>query len=51
MNPAQVVWGKTAGGNDAVYVGMRLQVLPPGVQHTEEADLRAQMVRIGGDLQ
>ena len=25
------------------------QVLSPGVQHTEEADFRAQMLRIGGD--
>ena len=51
MNPARVVWRKTAGWNDAVHVGMRLQVLPPGVKHTEEADLRAEMFRIGGDLE
>ena len=25
------------------------QVLSPGVQHTKEANLRAQMLRIGGD--
>jgi hypothetical protein len=25
------------------------QILSPGVQHTQEADLRAQMVWIGGD--
>ena len=26
------------------------QVLPPGVQHAQEADLRAQMLWIGGDV-
>src|SRR5882762_9139795 len=29
---------------------MVLNGLPPGVQHTQEADLRAQMLWIGGDL-
>lgn len=29
---------------------MVLKGLPPGVQHTQEADLRAQMLWIGGDL-
>ena len=28
-----------------------LKILPPGVEHTQEADLRAKMLRIGGDLQ
>ena len=27
-----------------------MQVLPPGVQHAQEADLRAQMLWVGGDL-
>ena len=30
-------------------VRMVQQVLSPGVQHTKEANLRAQMLRIGGD--
>ena len=25
------------------------QILPPGVQHTKKADLRAQMLGVGGD--
>ena len=51
MDPTRVVWRKTTGGYHAVHVGMRLQVLSPGVQHAEEADLRAEMFRIGGDLE
>jgi hypothetical protein len=27
-----------------------LQILPPGVQHTEEADLSAQVLGVRGDL-
>jgi hypothetical protein len=28
---------------------MMMQVLAPGVEHSDEADLGAQMLRIGGD--
>ena len=28
-----------------------LEILPPGVEHTQETDLRAKMLRIGGNLQ
>jgi hypothetical protein len=31
-----------------VEVGMVMQRLPPGMQHREEPDVRAQMVRIAG---
>ena len=30
---------------------MKLQILSPGVQHAEEADLGAEVLGIGGDLQ
>ena len=40
-----------AGGNDTVNVGMQEQVLSPGVQDRDHADLSAQMFRIGCDLQ
>lgn len=50
MNPARVVWRQSTGGDDAVHMGMSLQVLPPGVEHTQEADLRAEMFGIGGHL-
>jgi hypothetical protein len=41
MNPIGVIRRQTAGGNDAVDVGMMLQLLVPGVQDAEEADLGA----------
>src|SRR5208283_4094932 len=50
MNPARVVWRQTTGGDYTVHMGMGLQVLPPGVEHTEEADLSAEMFGIGGHL-
>ena len=39
-NPASVIERETAGGNDTVDVGMNLEFLVPGMQHTEEADRR-----------
>ena len=42
-NPAGVIAGESAGGNDTVDVGMKLEFLVPGMEHTEEADLRAEM--------
>ena len=32
-----------------MQVGMKGQILPPGVKHSEEADLRAKMLGIGGN--
>src|ERR1039458_4034580 len=40
---------ESAARNDAVQVGMQMQVLPPGVQYGEEADLRAQVLRVAGN--
>ena len=42
-NPAGVIAGESAGGNDAVDMGMKLEFLIPGVQHAEEADLGSEM--------
>jgi hypothetical protein len=44
-----VIQGQTAGWNDAMYVGMMLKLLIPGMQNTEEPDLGPQMLRIGRD--
>ena len=33
-----------------MHVGMMLQILPPGVQHSQDADLGAQVPWMGGDL-
>ena len=48
-DPAFAVWRDPAARNEKVKMRVVQQVLPPGVQHAEEADLRTQMLRIGGD--
>ncbi len=45
-NPTGVAWVETAGGNDAVEMRMQLQVLPPGMQNAEKADLGAEMLGV-----
>ena len=45
-----MVRSQSAGWNDAVNVGMMLELLIPGVQNAEESDLRAQMFWVAGDL-
>src|ERR1700732_2738255 len=45
-NPAGVITGESAGGNDAVDMRMKLEFLVPGMQHAEEADLGSQMGRV-----
>src|SRR5271167_4478175 len=40
--PATVVKRESAGGNDTVNVGMQEQVLPPGVECADDADLSSQ---------
>ena len=49
-NPALVIGREAAGRHDAVDVGMPDQRLPPRVEDAEDADLRAEMARVGGDL-
>ena len=48
-DPTGPVGGKAAAGHDAMQVGMKMQILTPGMQHGEEADGGAQMSGIGGD--
>jgi len=48
--PAFTVQRDPAARKKKVNVRVVQQILSPGVQHTQEADLRAQMVWIGGDL-
>ena len=50
-DPAGVIRCQSASGDDAVNMGMVLQTLVPGMEHAEEADLRAQMPRIACDLE
>ena len=42
-NPAGVIAGESAGGNDTVDMRMKLEFLVPGVKHAEEADLGTEM--------
>ena len=34
-----------------MYVGMNLEVLTPGMEHTEKTDVRSQMLRIAGHFE
>ena len=51
MDPATVIGRESTCRNGAVNVGMQKQVLSPGVQDADHADLGAQVVAIDGDLQ
>jgi len=51
MDPAGVIGRKTSGRNQTMQMRMEQQVLPPTVQHGKEADLCAEMIRIGGNLE
>ena len=51
MNPARVAWIETAGGNDAVEMRMQTQVLSPGVQNAEEADLGSEVLGVGRNFE
>ena len=48
-DPARPVEGWSAAWHDAMNMRMMAQVLPPGVEHCDEAGLGAEMLRIGGD--
>src|SRR5437899_1591042 len=49
-NPSRPVGRQSTGRHDTVDMGMMQQVLAPGVQHRQKADLRSQMPGIGSDL-
>jgi hypothetical protein len=51
MNPARVAWIETSGGNDAVEMRMQSQVLSPGVQNAEKADLGSEVLGVGGNFE
>ena len=46
-----VIGSETASGEHAMNMRVMLQSLVPGMEHAEEADLRAKVTRIAGDLQ
>src|SRR5882724_10510101 len=50
-DPARMIRSETAGGKHTVDMRMMLQSLVPGMEHAEEADLRAEVLGIASDLQ
>src|ERR1700733_12101521 len=50
MHPALVIGRETAGGDHAMDMRVMLEGLSPGVEHTQETDLGAEMLGIGGNL-
>src|SRR5262249_54586596 len=49
-HPAVAPRREAAPGDDAMDVGMQLQVLPPGVQHRQHTDLGPQVLRVRSHL-
>ena len=50
-DPVGVIERQSTGGDDAVDMGMKLQLLIPGMEHAEEADLGSEMAGCAGDLE
>ena len=48
-DPALLIGGESAARDDAMQMGMVQEILPPGVQDGEEADLGAEVAGIGGN--
>src|SRR5947208_10197367 len=48
-NPAIVIHRQAAAGNHAVQVRVEVKILPPGVEHGEEAELHTQTRGVAGD--
>ena len=49
-DPARAVGREPAARHDAMDVGVVLQVLAPGVEDGQEADLGPEVLGVGGDL-
>ena len=45
-----MIRGQTSSGDHAMDMRMMLQSLVPGMEHAEEADLRAKVSRVACDL-
>ena len=48
--PVRVIPGQAAGGHDTMNVRMMLQLLIPGVEDTEKADLGTEMLGVRGNI-
>jgi hypothetical protein len=51
VDPAARIGGKAAGRDDAMNVGMMGEVLPPGMKDGGEANVGAEMTRVGRDVE
>jgi len=49
--PLREIERQAAGGNDAMDMGMKPELLTPSVQHDEETDFRAEVSRIASDFE
>lgn len=49
LDPAGSVVGEAASGDKTVNVGMKQQILAPGVKERDKTDVGAEMFGIGGD--
>jgi hypothetical protein len=43
IDPSGTIEGQAAAGNDVVDMGMMLEVLTPGMEHSEESDVGSQV--------
>ena len=46
LDPTRVIDGESTGRNDAMHMRVKSELLVPGVQYAEEADLGTEMRRI-----
>ena len=46
-----VIERESAGGNDTVDMGMKLEFLVPGMEHAEKADLGSEMGGVARDFE
>jgi len=51
IGPSHVHRVVPAGGNDNMGMRMEIELLTPGMQHTEEADLRAEKSRVASHFE
>ena len=51
IDPSGAVGSQAAGGNDVVDMGMMLEVLSPGMQHAEEADVGSKVLGIASQFE
>ena len=51
LDPVGAIERQSAGGHDTMHVRVKFEFLIPGVEHTEEADLRAEMFGITSDCE